>query len=111
MADQEPESMQHKSHWQSLWRRPQNKLLLGIPVGGYLLFLIGVGFWTGSNSALDYSNTEAFCISCHVMKDNVYAEYQETIHYSNRTGHWEPSIRARNFRQGASISPSAFGQI
>lgn len=35
---------------------------------------------------LDYSNTEAFCISCHVMKDNVYKEYQETIHYSNRTG-------------------------
>ena len=35
---------------------------------------------------LDYSNTEAFCISCHEMKDNVYAEYQETIHYSNRTG-------------------------
>ena len=86
MADQEPESTQHKSHWQSLWRRPQNRLLLGIPVGGYLLFLIGVGFWTGFNSALDYSNTEAFCISCHVMKDNVYAEYQETIHYSNRTG-------------------------
>lgn len=35
---------------------------------------------------LDYSNTEDFCLSCHVMKDNVYAEYQETIHYSNRTG-------------------------
>ena len=36
--------------------------------------------------ALDYSNTEEFCLSCHVMKDNVYVEYQETIHYSNRTG-------------------------
>ena len=36
--------------------------------------------------SMDYSNSEEFCISCHVMKDNVYTEYQETIHYSNRTG-------------------------
>ena len=86
MADKKSESTQHKSRWQSLWRRPQYRILLGIPAGGYLLFLFGLIFWTGFNRALDYSNTEDFCISCHVMKDNVYAEYQETIHYSNRTG-------------------------
>lgn len=72
--------------WSRLWRKPGKWFLLGIPVGGYLLFVVGVIFWTGFNMALDYSNTEAFCISCHVMKDNVYVEYQETIHYSNRTG-------------------------
>ena len=27
-----------------------------------------------------------FCISCHEMRDNVYEEYKETIHYINRTG-------------------------
>lgn len=86
MAETKAESTQRKSRWQSLWRRPQSRLLLGIPAGGYLLFVSGVIFWTGFNMALDYSNTEAFCISCHVMKDNVYKEYQETIHYSNRTG-------------------------
>ena len=86
MADKKPELAQPKSRWKSLWRRPKSRLLLGIPAGGYLLFLFGVIFWTGFNMALDYSNTEAFCISCHVMKDNVYKEYQETIHYSNRTG-------------------------
>ena len=32
------------------------------------------------------TNSESFCISCHVMKDNVYKEYVTTIHYSNRTG-------------------------
>lgn len=69
-----------------LWRRPRKWFFFGIPVGGFVLFLAGVIFWTGFNTALDYSNTETFCISCHVMKDNVYAEYQETIHYSNRTG-------------------------
>lgn len=86
MTENGTTSTEHESRWQSLWRRPKNRFLLGIPVGGYLLFLIGVVFWTGFNMALDYSNTEAFCIACHVMKDNVYEEYQETIHYSNRTG-------------------------
>ena len=72
--------------WQSLWRKPKSRLLLGIPAGGYLLFVFGVIFWTGFNMTMDYSNTEEFCISCHVMRDNVYEEYTGTIHYSNRTG-------------------------
>ena len=86
MTQDKAESTQRKSRWRSLWQRPKSRLLIGIPVGGYLLFLFGVIFWTGFNAVLDYSNTETFCISCHEMKDNVYAEYQETIHYSNRTG-------------------------
>ena len=60
--------------------------MLGIPVGGYVLFMIGILFTGSFNAAMHYSNTEAFCISCHEMKDNVYEEYQSTIHYSNRTG-------------------------
>jgi len=32
------------------------------------------------------TNTESFCISCHEMKENVYAEYMDTNHYVNRTG-------------------------
>ncbi len=72
--------------WRRLWHSPGKWFYFGIPAGGYLLFAVGVIFWTGFNMALDYSNTETFCISCHEMKDNVYAEYQDTIHFSNRTG-------------------------
>ncbi len=86
MTDKASESVENNSRWKSLWRRPANRLLLGIPLGGYLLFVFGVTFWTGFNMMLDHSNTEEFCISCHVMRDNLYVEYQETIHYSNRTG-------------------------
>ena len=86
MMQDRPESTQRESRWRSLWRRPKSRLLIGVPVGGYLLFVIGVAFWTGFNMTLDYSNTEEFCISCHEMRDNLYVEYQETIHYSNRTG-------------------------
>ena len=35
---------------------------------------------------MEATNTLSFCISCHEMRDNVYQEYKETIHYSNRTG-------------------------
>lgn len=49
-------------------------------------FFSGVIFWGGFNTVVEATNTEAFCISCHEMKDNVYAEYKKTIHYSNRTG-------------------------
>ena len=49
-------------------------------------FVAGIIFWGGFNTVLEATNTEEFCISCHEMRDNVYPEYQETIHYSNRTG-------------------------
>jgi cytochrome c-type protein NapC len=49
-------------------------------------FAAGVFFWGGFNAAMEATNTERFCISCHEMNDNVYQEYKETIHSSNRTG-------------------------
>jgi len=51
-----------------------------------LLFVAGVVFWGGFNWALEATNREAFCISCHEMEENVFREYQNTIHYTNRTG-------------------------
>jgi cytochrome c-type protein NapC len=72
--------------WSRLWRRPQSRWLLGIPVGALLMFVGGILFWGGFNWAVELSNTETFCISCHEMRSFIYPEYQETIHYSNRTG-------------------------
>ncbi len=74
------------SKWEKLWRKPARWFYFGVPLGGYLLFVVGVLFWGGFNTVLEASSTETFCISCHEMKDNVYEEYQQTIHYSNRTG-------------------------
>ncbi len=51
-----------------------------------LLFAAGVVFWGGFNWALEMTNTERFCISCHEMEENVFKEYRNTIHYQNRTG-------------------------
>jgi len=49
-------------------------------------FVAGIIFWGGFNTGLEMTNTLEFCISCHEMRDNVYQEYKETIHYANRTG-------------------------
>lgn len=49
-------------------------------------FVFGVLFWGGFNTALELTNREEFCISCHEMKENVYMEYRNTVHYQNRTG-------------------------
>jgi cytochrome c-type protein NapC len=48
--------------------------------------VVGIIFWGGFNTAMEATNTETFCISCHEMQDNVYKELQDTIHYTNRTG-------------------------
>lgn len=58
-----------------------------IGVGAALaIFAGGIIFWGGFNTALEATNQEAFCISCHEMRENVFKEYKETIHYTNRTG-------------------------
>ena len=54
-----------------------------LTIGG---FIAGIIFWGGFNTALEVTNTEAFCIGCHEMRNNVYQELKSTIHYTNRSG-------------------------
>jgi cytochrome c-type protein NapC len=68
----------------SKWKRA---LLFGVPLtSAAALFIAGIIFWGGFNTAMEATNTMPFCISCHEMRDNVYKEYSTTIHYQNRTG-------------------------
>ncbi len=64
------------------------KRMGGFFIKGTLLagIVLGILFWGGFNWSLELTNTEAFCISCHEMEENVYQELQETVHYTNRTG-------------------------
>ena len=85
MSDQNSDNSKQENPG-GLWarlRRPSGKSLGGLLAVG---FMVGVLFWGGFNTALEATNTEKFCISCHEMYDNVYMEYKETIHYNNRTG-------------------------
>jgi nitrate/TMAO reductase-like tetraheme cytochrome c subunit len=51
-------------------------------IGGFA----GVIFWGGFNTVLEETNNMDFCISCHEMKENVYWEYRETLHFKNPSG-------------------------
>ncbi len=68
--------------------KKQKITVAGFSLGSVLvaMFVAGIVFWGGFNWAMEATNTEEFCISCHEMKDNVYVEYQQTVHYENRTG-------------------------
>lgn len=69
------------------WRvlaTPAGTLSLGfLTLGG---FVGGVMFWGAFNTALEVTNTEAFCTGCHEMRSNVYEELTRTVHFSNRSG-------------------------
>lgn len=65
-------------------RQPSVYFSLGFLTVG--AFVAGIVFWGAFNTALEATNTEAFCIGCHEMRDNPYAELQRTIHFTNRGG-------------------------
>jgi len=71
-------------------RNAVKRLLDRIRAAGWvfcgLLVLAGVVGWGGFNTAMEVTNQEQFCISCHEMKNNVYQEYRTTIHAANRSG-------------------------
>ncbi|MAM63369.1 NapC/NirT family cytochrome c [Maritimibacter sp. UBA3975] len=72
-----------KTLWQVM-RRPSTHYSLGfLTLGG---FIGGIVFWGGFNTALEATNTEAFCISCHEMEANLYADLQQTVHFTNASG-------------------------
>ena len=72
-----------RSGWKTL-SRPSRYYSLGfLSICG---FVCGILFWGGFNTALELTNTEPFCISCHEMRSNVYQELQGTIHFTNRSG-------------------------
>ena len=77
-------SSENSSGFWRMLRRPSAKYsLLTLMVGG---FVAGIVFWGGFHTVVEATNTEAFCIGCHEMRNNVYEEYKKTIHYNNRTG-------------------------
>ncbi len=69
--------------WTTFWT-PAAKTALGVLL--IVGFVGGVVLWGGFNWALELTNTETFCISCHEMKENVYAEYKQTPHFQNPSG-------------------------
>ncbi|MFQ6160911.1 MULTISPECIES: cytochrome c3 family protein [Sinorhizobium] len=69
--------------WKILTTPAATLSLAFLTLGG---FVGGVVFWGAFNTALELTNTEEFCVSCHEMRANVYEELTRTVHFSNRSG-------------------------
>jgi cytochrome c-type protein NapC len=108
-----------RKYWLTL-STPSKFFSLGfLTIGG---FVAGIMFWGGFNTALELTNTEAFCTGCHEMRDNVFVELQPTIHYSNRSGvratcpdchvphNWTSKI-ARKMQASKEVWGTIFGTI
>ena len=68
-----------------LWRRPQRWFLFGIPAGALLAAAVGAAATGGFVGALKFTETDAFCTSCHEMKQP-YQELTRSVHFSNELG-------------------------
>ena len=77
--------MSFNDKWAALWR-PRSKWLLGIPIGGFVLFIIGFLFAAGSYVSIQATSTNEFCTSCHSMQAFTLPEYQQSSHYRNEYG-------------------------
>lgn len=73
--------------WQRLQQRCAtcSRVTLGAGVAVVALLVGGV-LAVGGAAGLAWTERLDFCISCHEMRDNVYAEYKDTIHAVNSKG-------------------------
>ena len=69
-----------KRFWKIISRPSVHYSLGFLSLGG---FVMGIIFWGGFNTAMEFTNSETFCTSCH---ENLYQELQNTIHFTNRSG-------------------------
>jgi nitrate/TMAO reductase-like tetraheme cytochrome c subunit len=84
MQDREKDSVKRlKRLWESM-RRPSARYAAGTLL--IIGVVAGIIFWGGFNTAMEATNTLAFCTSCHEMDQLVFQEYKETIHYNNPSG-------------------------
>lgn len=69
--------------WTAMWSPSARLAVATIFIAGGIA---GILLWGGFNWAMEVSSTESFCISCHEMRDTVYKELKETVHFNNRSG-------------------------
>ncbi|MDP2811946.1 MAG: NapC/NirT family cytochrome c [Rhodocyclaceae bacterium] len=77
--EQQPESKE--GVWTKLKKPPKCSFVTLLVVG----ITLGIVFWGGLNTAMEWTNRAEFCTSCHEMTIP-YEELKKTVHYKNRTG-------------------------
>ena len=70
-----------RGFWQRLMHPPKCSMLRMIVIG----LVGGVAIWGTLNTAMEWTNRSAFCMSCHEMTIP-FEELKKTVHYKNRSG-------------------------
>lgn len=69
--------------WRMFWS-PSLRFSFGfLMLSGIVIGIVG---WGGFHWALELTNTETFCVTCHEMEQNNYREFAGTIHDANPSG-------------------------
>jgi nitrate/TMAO reductase-like tetraheme cytochrome c subunit len=63
--------------------RPSSLSLVAVVAIG---MFSGLVFWGAFNTGMEATNALGFCTTCHEMRDTVFQEYKQTVHYTNRSG-------------------------
>src|SRR5262245_6807360 len=73
--------------WHSLRQTYPNRSALTLAIAVLVFCFVVGGAMIGAGAAtLHLTATQEFCISCHELRDNAYAEFKGTIHDKNRAG-------------------------
>ena len=73
--------------WQALRQAYPKRAALTLAIAALIVCAVVGGALTAAAAVtLHLTGTEQFCISCHELRDNAYAEFKGTIHDKNRTG-------------------------
>ena len=78
MADSEK-----RGWWQRLRSPSASHSVLALVTIGIAIGVLAV---VAFNTTMHATSTEAFCISCHEMEANPYAQLQKTTHFNNASG-------------------------
>ena len=68
------------------WGRPRSKWLLGIPLGGFVAFVVGAAALGTTNYLLHATSSTEFCFACHSHDQFIRPEYEASSHFVNSAG-------------------------
>jgi len=75
-----------QEHEGGVWAKPRNKWLLGIPLGGFIAFVLGAAALGSTNYVLHETSTTEFCYLCHSHESFIKPEYEASSHFRNLAG-------------------------
>jgi nitrate/TMAO reductase-like tetraheme cytochrome c subunit len=71
----------------TLWSKPSSRWLLGIPLGGLLMLVLGVVLANGFSFVMHATSSPGFCATaCHEMREFVLPEVASSVHGRNESG-------------------------